>query len=177
MKSIITLLIMGLGMGSVLLAQAPSWNIQADQTKVDFVIKNAGLNVDGNFSEVKAEIRFAPDQLSTSKISAFIQVKSVSTGIGMRDKSLKDTDYFDAEKFPQMTFVSTSIRKAKSGYIASGKLTIKGVSKNVEIPFQFDNEVFSGKLTLDRLDYGVGSSSWIMGDEVKISLRVPVRPL
>ena len=151
-----------------------AWRINAADAKVSFTIKNAGLNVEGSFSGLEGVIEFDDANPSAGKISASISTETINTGINMRDKDLRTEHYLDTEKYPKISFTSTSIKKTDNGYSATGKFTIKDVTKTVTIPFTFDNQIFKGKLTIDRMDYHVGKKSWIMGDEVKISFEIPV---
>ena len=153
---------------------ALSWKINSAEAKVTFVIKNAGLNVEGGFSGLTGSVNFDPANPSSGKITASIATNTINTGINMRDKDLRTHHYLDVEKYPKISFTSTSISKTSNGYSATGKFTIKDVTKTVTIPFTFDNNVFKGKITIDRRDYHVGKNSWIMGDDVKISFEIPV---
>ncbi|MEM8892426.1 MAG: YceI family protein [Bacteroidota bacterium] len=155
-----------------------SYKINSSSAKVSFIIKNAGLNVDGEFSGLSGTINFDKDNPSASKIEASIPVKSVDTGINKRDEHLRGEDYFEVEKYPNIRFVSTKITsKDDVWYNVTGNFTIKETTKSVTIPFTFSNNVFVGKFNIDRRDYGVGGNSWIMGDKVKISFEIPVEAL
>ncbi|RMG29567.1 MAG: YceI family protein [Bacteroidetes bacterium] len=150
------------------------WTIKAEQTRITFSIKNAGFTVTGTFSEVSGTIDFGPKNLKNSRIDARVKVASIHTGIKARDKHLRSADYFEADTYPDMHFRSTSIEKTAGGYKARGLLTIKDVSREVEIPFTFENNTFRASFSLDRTDYHVGKKSWIMGEEVQVELEVKV---
>ena len=92
----------------------------------------------------------------------------------MRDEDLISDNFFDIAKYPKMKFVSTSISKGSEGYVAKGSLTIKKTTKTVSIPFRVENQVFKGKFVIDRLDYEVGESNWLMGDDVTVFFELPV---
>ncbi|MEL6250681.1 MAG: YceI family protein [Bacteroidota bacterium] len=154
-----------------------SYKINSSSAKVSFIIKNAGLNVDGEFSGLSGTINFDKENPSVSKIEASIPVKSIDTGINKRDEHLRGEDYFEVESYPNIKFVSTSVSATKDGYNVKGNFTIKKTTKSVTIPFTFSNNVFVGKFNIDRRDYGVGGNSWIMGDKVKIFFEIPVEAL
>lgn len=154
-----------------------NYKINSSAAKVSFIIKNAGLNVDGEFSGLSGTINFDKENPSAGKIEANIPVKSIDTGINKRDNHLRSEDYFEVEKYPNIKFVSSSISATKDGYNVSGNFSIKATTKSVTIPFTFENNVFVGKFNIDRRDYGVGGNSWIMGDKVKISFEIPVEAL
>ena len=144
--------------------------------KVEYKIKNAGINTSGHFDKVTADVIFDANNLDKSKISATVQVSSLNSGIGMRDKHLKGNDYFDAEKYPVISLVATKITKSDSGYLGTFNLTIKAVTQSIQLPFtvtpngntlDFQTTEFS----IDRQTYGVGKSSITLSNTVNISIK------
>jgi len=158
---------------------AQNKSIVAGDSKVEFTITNAGMDVEGSFSKVSGSVNLNPDNLAASKISATVEVSSISTGIDMRDNHLKEEDYFEVSKYPTMKFASTSFSKTSNGYKVTGNLTIKDVTKSVTIPFTVTNAgastILKGSFEIDRRDYHVGGNSWIMGDDVEINLEIAAR--
>ena len=146
------------------------------QSSVDFKIKNAGIGVNGSFKKFETTIDYNESANAPSSIKATIETTTIDTGIEARDKHLRKEEFFDVEKFPKITFESSHILKTSTGLIAEGKLMIKGVSKDVKIPFTYkgnaEGGVFEGEITLNRLDYGVGGKSVTMGDDVEVTLKV-----
>ena len=174
MKSLYTLLIVSF---FFLIAASPlitTYQLNSSEAAVVFEINNMGVAVDGSLSNPTGTVIFDPADLSNSSVSATVDVSTIDTGISARDKDLKKEEYFDVEKYPTIRFRSTSITKTNSGYQASGKLTIKGTTKNVSVPFTVENDVFKGRFNLDRLDYQVGEDSWILSDEVRVQFTLPV---
>jgi polyisoprenoid-binding protein YceI len=155
-------------------AGAQHWNLQPVQSSVNFKIKNAGLWVNGSLQGLTASLHFEPNNLAMASISGSVQVKTLDTGIGLRNKHLRSDDYFHEAKFPLIQFAATSISKEGNFYKAKGKLTIKDISKPVDIPFTFEEKgktgVFKAEFSLNRRDYGVGGNSWTLSDEVFISI-------
>ena len=90
-------------------SQSNNWVVNS--SAVVFEIKNAKALVTGNFTGLTASITFNPLALSTSKIEAKIAVKTIKTGIEMRDNHLKKSEYFNAEKFPEISIVTNKISK------------------------------------------------------------------
>ena len=150
------------------------------QSKVHFVIKNFGINTGGDFNGMKGDIRFLPNDVSKSSFSVSVSTSTVDTDNGSRDKSLKSAEYFDAQKFPEITIVSTKIDKTnKTGtgfYYFTGNLTIHGVTKPIAFPFQAtmvkDDYLFTGEFEISRLDFGVGEKSAVLGSKVIVTLSV-----
>lgn len=158
-------------------AQNTEWAVTS--STVSFKIKNAGFNVEGSFGGLKSKIRFDATKSYSNTIEASLDVKTVNTGIGSRDGHLKKEEYFDADKYPVMSMVgSTFARQSDGSYKGYFKLTIKGVTKDVVLPFTFTESqgtgVFKGGLVLNRLDFGVGSSSMILSDNVAVSITIHV---
>jgi len=154
-----------------------SFLLKPDYAKsaVDFKIKNAGIGVTGSFKKFETTIEFNESAKAPSSIKTTIEVETIDTGIEARDKHLRKEEYFNADTYPVITFVSTQILKTTSGsFIAEGKLTIKGVTKEVKIPFTYINSIFQGTLSLNRRDYNVGGSSITMSDDVEAILKVAI---
>ena len=150
---------------------------------IQFKIRNFGLYVEGSLKGLAGSITFDGNNLRDARFDVSVQSRTVDTGIALRDKHLKKEDYLDAGNFPFISFVSTSavtqVNDSKD-YQLTGKLTLKGVSKEILVPFSIselsDGIQFKGELTINRNDFKVGGSSLSMGDEVKISLRVKAVP-
>ena len=150
---------------------------EIQSSKITFKIKNAGITVDGSFSDLKAEIRFDPNDLENSKIRSSVSVSSIDTGIKMRDRDLQEKKYFYSEKFPRISITSRKIKESgKDQYKGTFDLTIRDVTKAVEIPFVYIQKdklrTFSGNFIIDRRDFGVGGNSMILSDDVRVFIEV-----
>lgn len=156
-----------------------NWNADASRAKVQFSIQGLFGTVHGDFTGLKATIRFDVKNPGAGSISASIDAKTVSTGIGLRNHHLRSEEqYLNTDKYPLITFRSKTIEKAANGYTANGDLTLKDVTKPVKIPFTFtpkDNSgVFKGQFVIRREDFHIGKPGGSIGDDVTISLEVPV---
>lgn len=145
--------------------------------RITFEIKNAGITVDGSFSDLEAEISFDPKDLNKSVLRASVGVASIKTGKDMRDRELQERKYFYVEKYPRIKMVSKKIKPSGNDrFTGIFDLTIRDITKEVEVPFTYtrkENQVtFKGTFTIDRLDFGVGSNSIILSDDVKIFIEV-----
>jgi polyisoprenoid-binding protein YceI len=156
---------------------AESWKVKSNEAKVTFNVKGPFGTVNGSFSGLKANIEFDEKNPEKGSLSASVDVKTINTGIGLRNSDLKKEKYFDAEKYPQISFKSKSIEKSDKGFKAEGTLTMKDVSKPVSIPFTFtangSNGVFKGDFEINREDFHIGSKGGSIGDKVSIHLEVP----
>ena len=148
---------------------------------VTFTIKNFGLNTNGSLKGLKGNINWDAANLSASTFAVSVDVNTISTGVEARDNHLRKEEYFNVAKYPNLSFTSTSIASTGNGmYNASGNLVIKGVSKNVVIPFTVKptakGVLFEGEFAIDRRDYGVGGGSMVLSNEVNIKLKVLANP-
>lgn len=153
-----------------------------DSSTIGFGIKNFGVTVNGSFKGLKGTIHFDPKNPADCTFNVSVESKTVNTGIDMRDNHLKKEDFFNVEAHPTLSFKSTKITSAtKSGYLfVFGELKIKGVTKEVSFPFHAEPNgtgyIFTGELTINRRDFGVGGSSLSMSDKVTIHLNVMAVP-
>jgi polyisoprenoid-binding protein YceI len=147
-------------------------------SKVSFSIKNFGINTTGTFTGLQGAVSFNPASATSGSFSVSVDANTVNTDNGSRDKHLRKSDYFDVARFPRISFVSTKITlSTKAGvYFAFGKLTIKGVTKEISFPFTAKAEGtgyrFDGNFTINRRDYGVGGKSLTMSDNLTVTLSV-----
>ncbi len=140
---------------------------------INFKIKNAGFYVNGSFSGLLATIKFDDKNLKESSFEATINTKSIDTDNTLRDIHLRTSEYFDVEKYPHITMKSNEIMRSVSGnFTANFDVIIKDKTKKILVPFFFKNNTFSAKITLNRRHFGVGGSSFLLSDEVIVSLVV-----
>jgi len=147
-------------------------------SSISFVIKNLGLNVDGTLSNLTVTtFNFDEDSLSKSVIEATVDLSTISTGIAKRDDHLKQEEYFDMAKYPKISLKSVRFAKSvKGNVIGYFKLTMKGVSKEVGMPIYVEKKIdgteFKAEFEVNRLDYGIGTSSNVLSDNAKITIFV-----
>ncbi|MDZ7808078.1 MAG: YceI family protein [Gracilimonas sp.] len=168
---------------------ATSWTIDKAHSAVNFKVTHFFTPVNGEFKDYEATVNFDPENLEESMIDVKIMVNSIDTKNEKRDGHLKTPDFFNAEKWPHITFKSDNIEKTGDNeFVANGTLTIKDVSKEVALPFTLlgvmDNPMQEGKLVagitasilVDRTDYTVGTGNWasdaVIGDEVTVDLNL-----
>lgn len=176
MKRVKTYLLSIILCGSLMgaFAQVGKQTINYQESSVQFVATNLGVGVDGAIRKFQGEIAFDATQLEQSYFKIKLNTRSIWTGNNMRDEHLQEADFFDSEKYPEITFDSGEIRKEGTGYNVTGTLTMKGVSKTVEIPFTYSGQTFKGNLTLNRTDYGVGTDGFLdtIGETVTIQIGI-----
>jgi polyisoprenoid-binding protein YceI len=146
-----------------------TFTVDPAKSWVGFTAKQSGGDVDGRFDKFTAAIAFSDANLAASRFDVQIDTKSVNTQDDNRDSVLRDKDLFDSSKFPTAHFVTSAFtRKAAGQYEATGKLTIRDVTREIHLPFTFQTTQEGGKpvawlkggVGLNRLDYGVGQGDW-----------------
>jgi polyisoprenoid-binding protein YceI len=145
---------------------ADTYTIDPNHSAANFAVKHLAIStVHGRFTEVSGTVSFDPTDPTKSSVNATIKSASISTDNATRDKHLNSADFFDTAKFPEIKFQSTSVRKTGEGqYVAVGNLTIKDVTKQVEVPFTLSQGKnmkgvpelgVEAHLSLDRTEYHV----------------------
>lgn len=158
-------------------AFAQPGKLKQEKSHVKFTIRNAGLTVDGKFREYDAIIDFKSGNPEKSNFYTAIKVASIDTGIGMRDRDLMGEKYFHQAKYPEITFQSTKVIPKKGKVLTvSGQLLIKGIKKQVSFDVNYtehpNETIFTFSLPLNRRDFGVGGSSWILADDLNAEIQM-----
>lgn len=146
--------------------------------KEGFTIAFKSKDPSGEFKKAKGTIKFDENDLANAKFDLTIDVNSINTGNSMQNKKAQTSEWFEAEKYPTIKFVSSKVEKSGDNYSITGKLTMKGVTKEKKIPATVSKSgndlTFSGKFTVNRIDYGVGHKSDAVPDIMNISYSIPV---
>ncbi|TKC04968.1 YceI family protein [Pedobacter frigoris] len=162
------------------------WNVDPMHSFVNFSVKHMGISfVDGSFKKFEGTVTAAKEDLTDAKISFNVDVNSISTSVEMRDNHLKTDDFFNAEKFPKMTFESTSFKKIKGNtYVLNGKLTIRDVTKDVVFAVVYGGTAkdqqgntkagFAATTSINRFDYNIKYDPTAAGiaKDIKITLNL-----
>lgn len=167
--------------------------VEPNHSTVGFSIPIMGgiTKVTGKFIGMEIEIRYDEDDITKSSVEVVLKADTIDTGIDDRDRDLQGPKFFDVANHPTITFQSSKVVKSEEGFVAQGELTMRGVTRKIEIPFVFsqvtknkDGRLRMGvvaSVTLNRQDYGVGSD-WVhsavpnfIGDEVTVEMFVYIR--
>ncbi|MES2590190.1 MAG: YceI family protein [Bacteroidota bacterium] len=174
-----------IGLFAVILALATAFTlsnmwtaIDKDNIKVNFKLNKEGTK--GTFTGVETSFEFDENDLAKSSLKATVKVKTLSTENKKRDQHLLGDEFFDEAKFPTIVFKSSSIEKSKSGYTANGKLTMKGQTLDVKVPFTFEkdkggNSLLKGSMTVNPYKFGVIKDSKMKEETVSISVEIPFK--
>ncbi|SMO92959.1 YceI family protein [Gracilimonas mengyeensis] len=168
---------------------ATSWDIDKAHSAINFEVTHFFTPVNGTFESYNSTINFDPENLEESSINVEIDVSSINTRNERRDNHLRSADFFNAEKWPHITFTSNTIEKTgENEFVAKGTLTIKETEQEIELPFTLlgitDNPMKENTLVagitastmVNRGDYEVGTGDWasdtVIGDEVTVDLNL-----
>ncbi len=168
------------------LAATSTWNIDPFHTNAQFLVRHLGIsNVQGEFTKISGTVTLDDADVTKSSVSATIDVTSIDTRVSRRDDDLKSDGFFDADKFPTMTFQSTKIVKSGDGTLKmTGNLTIKGVTK--EVTFDVTGPTapvtamggtrrgVSATTKINRQDFGVSKDPGMVGDDISIMLDLEI---
>jgi polyisoprenoid-binding protein YceI len=144
------------------------------KSTLQFTFTQAGAKNQGRFARFPVSFEFAADNLAASRLEVTVEMSSMSTGDSERDDTLRGDDLLAVAKYPQAHFSATQFTRTASGFEAAGKLTLRGVTRDVRVPFTFRTATengtavgyMNGGATLHRLDFGVGQGDWKATDQV-----------
>ena len=188
MKKLFTLFV-GMSLTAVTFAQT-GWGLDKAHSSVNFSVTHMVVSeVDGSFKAFTADVKSGKPDFSDLATTFTIDVNSVVTGEDKRDGHLKSADFFDAAKYPNITFKSTSIKKiSDKKYELTGDLTLHGVTKSVKWDVKYNGTIkdpygnnragFKATTTINRKDYGVSWNKTLdaggvaVSDEVALTVNV-----
>ena len=168
--------------------------IDRPHSEADFAVRHMMSRVTGKFDDFGGAITLDRANPAASSVEFRIKSASINTGAADRDKHLRTADFFDAEKYPEITFKSTSVKpgKEKNHYDVTGDLTMRGVTKRVTLPVEFlgfqkdpwgqERAGFALETKLNRKDYGINwnkaldNGGFLVGDEVTVNINLEALP-
>ncbi|NBA87114.1 polyisoprenoid-binding protein [Emticicia sp. CRIBPO] len=174
-------ILLALGLFTSVATFAQNWTLDKAHSKLSFTVTHLMISeVDGGFKNFDAKITSSKADLSDAVFELTAQVNSISTDNERRDGHLKSPDFFDAEKFPTLTFKSTSFTKVEGKkYKLAGNLTLHGVTKPVTLDVVLNGPVENARSkkpmvglkvsgTINRIAFGVGTSGPSVSDDVEL---------
>jgi len=172
-----------------LLRGATDYSVDNVHSTVEFGARHMVIStVKGHFSSFEGTITVDGKDPAQWEISGKIDVSSIDTGDEKRDTHLKSADFFDVEKYPDITFQSREIRRSGNQFICAGTFTMHGTSREVEIPFKLTGPItdpwgnarvgLESSWSIHRKDYGISWSETldggglVVGDEITVELNI-----
>ena len=175
----------GLALASALLLAAAPAQAQQQllpaQSSIAFTVRQMGVPVEGHFKKFSAQVAFDPAKVEASSIALTIDTGSATMGSRETDAELPKAEWFNVPKFPQATFRSSSVKAVDSTHLqVAGKLSIKGVSRDVVVPVTLAQSgattTATGAVALPRLGYKIGTDEWadtsMVADEVQVRFKL-----
>jgi len=170
------------------LSVAGNYSIDKAHSTIGFNVTHMIISkVDGKFTDYDVKLHFDENNLDDFSVDVTAKIKSIDTDNAKRDSHLISSDFFDASNYPDMTFKSTQVIKSNEGYVASGVLTIRGISKNIDLPFTVSGPVqdpwgntrigIKAATIINRQDFGVNwntvmdNGGFVVDDEVEIIIN------
>lgn len=169
-------------------SQPVKYNVDKSHSNVGFAVDHMVITtVYGKFNEYEIDLTLDLANAANSSVTARIHVPSIDTNEPKRDNHLRSGDFFDAENHPEVLFVSKKVEKTDTGYVAHGDLTIRGVTKQIALPFIVKGPVtdswgnnrvgVEAKLTINRQEFGVkwnkvlDTGGLVAGNDVDIEIQ------
>ena len=171
------------------LSAADTWTVDKGHSDASFTIRHMMSRVRGQFTDFSGAIVADAAKPEAASVEFALKAASINTASEGRDKDLRSPNFFDVEKFPEITFKSSKVKSTgKDKYDVTGTLAMHGVSKEVTIPVQFlgfgkdpwgnEKAGFSIDFTLNRKDFGItynkvlDTGGALLGDEVAVSINL-----
>ncbi|GAA0931623.1 YceI family protein [Kribbella koreensis] len=160
------------------------YTIDTSHSRMGFSARHAMVaRVRGGFDEFAGSAHIDGEKPENSTAQVTIQAKSIETRNSQRDEHLRSNDFLDMDNHPEITFVSTAVKPAADDhFIVTGDLTIRGVTKSVDVDFEYTGRGvdpfgnvrlgFEGSVTLNRKDFGVSWNAALEGGGVLVSEKV-----
>ncbi len=163
------------------------WNLDMSHSEIGFTVRHAGISkVRGRFTDASAEAKVG-NSLAASRLHATVKTASFDSGDANRDGHVRGADFFDVESYPEMTFRATGIEGDAEDYTVTGDLTIRGVTKPVELEVEFSGVAvdpfgatragFSAETEISRKEFGLTwnaaleAGGLLVSDKVKINVE------
>ena len=171
------------------LAAPDTYTVDKQHTEAGFQVRHLLTKVRGTFRDVSGSIAWDKADPARSTVEFHLKTASVDTGVEQRDNHLRSQDFFWAEKYPEIAFVSTKVvAKSKDQFEVTGNLTIRGVTKQITLPVSYLGEQkdpwgntkagFETGITITRQDFGlvwnkaIETGGFLVGDEVQIAVNL-----
>ena len=163
------------------------WTLDMSHSEIGFTVRHAGISkVRGRFTDASAEARIG-GSLAEASLHATVKTAGFDSGDANRDGHVKGPDFFDVETFPEMTFRATSVEGDGEDYTLTGDLTIRGITKPIELeveftgvavdPFGATRAGFSAEAEISRKEFGLTwnaaleAGGLLVSDKVKINVE------
>lgn len=166
---------------------AGDYKIDPAHSIIGFAVRHLEINwVEGRFKDFEGTIHYDDKDVTKSTVEFTAKVESIDTGVAPRDKHLRTADFFEVEKYPTLSFKSTHVeRKGKDAYVLHGDLTMKGVTKPVQLPFKISGAVkdpwgntrfgIEAQTKINRRDFGINYGNAFAGGGLDVGNEITIK--
>ena len=157
---------------------AADWKMDPVESRLEYVATFEKNAAPGVFKEFDTRLaRFEPDKPEGAKLDVTVKVTSADMKSGDVNRAIRGPEWFDFARFSQAEFHAEDIQRVAPGrYLARGVLSLKGVRKELEVPFTWQESAnaatMEGELNVDRLQFGIGTGEWANGSTIGLGVRV-----
>lgn len=161
-------------------ALAAEWNVASPDSYIGFVAAYDDIPFEARFRSFEAEIEFSADDLDSASFDVHIETDSLDSNSPDRDSGMKEQEWFATGKFPAARFQATRFERiSDKQYQAIGQLTVKDVSRTIEVPFTWeqsgDEATLTAETRLKRGDFNIGTGEWAEDDIIGFDVVVKAR--
>lgn len=160
-------------------AHAVKWNVDSSKSRLGFSVAWSGQPFVATFKTWKADIDFDPSDLAHAHAAVTIDLESEASAAPDNDDGLKGAEGFATSQFPLARFETTSFSaKGGNNYVASGRLTLHGITKPITLPFSLtisgDTAHMTGRAVVLRTDFGLGHGEWASAATIAHEVTITV---
>lgn len=165
------------GLSLAKLSVAAEWNVAHSDSYIAFVATYDDIPFEARFESFKAEIEFSPDDLDGASFDVHIDTDSMDSNSPDRDNGMKEQEWFDTGNYPAARFQAARFERISEGrYQAIGELTVKDVSRTIEVSFTWDQSgdraTLAAETRLKRGDFSIGTGEWAQDDIIGFDVVV-----
>lgn len=162
-------------------AAAPLTTLDTARSRIDFAYTQMGVSLEGRFAAFSGQVAFDPAKPQVAKARIEIKLASIDTGLDEADTEVAGKDWFDTASHPVARFESSAVKPLGGNrYQVDGRLTIKGRSRDVSVPFTFTPDAgggwFAGTFNLRRADFAIGEGEWrdfsVVGNDIAVRFKL-----
>lgn len=164
-----------------------AYKIDSAHSSINFAVRHMMINdVRGRFTDFAGTINYDDKDATKSSVEFTAKVASINTDVARRDEHLRNADFFEVAKYPELTFKSRRVERRGDAYVAIGDFTMRGVTKEIAIPFKLAGAIknprgtrigVEAQTTIDRRDYGITWGQALEGGGLAVSNDVRIELL
>ncbi|WP_375583211.1 YceI family protein [Cyclobacterium xiamenense] len=154
-----------------------SSTVDPSNSEVVFEVKKLGIvTINGSIRDFSGEVSLPKERLAAANFNVCLRPSTVNTGNAKRDEHLRSKDFFFVTRYPKICFQSTSVAAVTNGYEVIGNLSLLETTRKVAIPFSCKNGLFTGQLSLNRMDFKLGEKfpAFIVGKIIQLTIKCKV---